>query len=127
MKSLDPEGVTLRSGHKLRRRTYRSQGPDFIWHIGRYDKLKPFRFAIHGATDGYSRKILWLKVLPSNNNPKIIGSLYLNYVIQSNLTPKIIRADRGSKNTVVAEFPSYFPRSTDSGNSCFMFGSLTKN
>ena len=102
MKSLDPEGVTLRSGHKLRRRTYRSQGPNFIWHIDGYDKLKPFGFAIHGAIDGYSRKILWLRVLPSNNNPKIIGSLYLSYVIQSNVTPKIIRADRGSENAVVA-------------------------
>ena len=30
MKSLDPKGVTLRSGHKLRRRTYRSQGPNLI-------------------------------------------------------------------------------------------------
>ena len=79
--SLDPEGVTLRSGRKLRRRTYRSEGPSFIWHIDGYDKLKPFGFAIHGAIDGYSRKIIWLKVLPSNNNPKIIGSLYLNYVI----------------------------------------------
>ena len=52
MKSLDPEGVTLRSGHKLRRRTYRSQGPNFIWHIDGCDKLKPFGFAIHGAIDG---------------------------------------------------------------------------
>ncbi|EDO31486.1 predicted protein [Nematostella vectensis] len=26
-----------------------------------YDKLKPFGFCIHGAIDGYSRRILWLK------------------------------------------------------------------
>ena len=49
VKSLDPEGVTLRSGHKLRRRTYRLQETNFIWHIDGYDKLKPFGFAIHGA------------------------------------------------------------------------------
>ena len=29
-----------------------------MWHIDGYDKLKPFDFAIHGAIDGYSRKIL---------------------------------------------------------------------
>ena len=127
MKSLDPEGVTLRSGHKLRTRTYRLQGPNFIWHIDGCDKLKPLGFAMDGATDGYSCKILWLKVLPSNNNPKIIGSLYLNYVIQSKVTPKIIRADRGSENTVVAGLQRYFLRSTDSGNSCFMFGSSSAN
>ena len=127
MKSLDPEGVSLRSGHKLRRRTYRSQGPNFIWHIDGYDKLKPFGFAIHGAMDGYGRKILWVKVLPSNNNPKIIGSLYLNYVIQSKVTLKIIRVDRGSENTVVAGLQRYFLRSTYSGDSCFMFGSSSAN
>ena len=127
MKSLDPEGVTLRSGHKLRTRTYRLQGPNFIWHIDGCDKLKPLGFAMDGATDGYSCKILWLKVLPSNNNPKIIGSLYLNYVIQSKVTPKIIRADRGNENTVVAGLQRYFLRSTDSGNSCFMFGSSSAN
>ena len=27
-----------------------------------YDKLKAFGFPIRGAIDGYSRKILWLKV-----------------------------------------------------------------
>ena len=127
MKSLDPEGVTLRSGHKLRRRTYRSQGSNFIWHIDGYDKLTPFRFAIHGAIDGYSRKILWLKVLPSNNNPKRLGSLCLIYIIQSKVTLKMIRADRGSENTVVAGLQRYFLRSTDSGNSCFMFGSSSAN
>ena len=123
MKSLDPEGVTLPSGHKLRRRTYRSQGPNLIWLIDRYDKFKPFGFAIHGAIDGYSCKILWLKVLPSNNNPKVIGGLYLNYVIQLKVTPKIIRADRRRENTVVAGLQRSFIRSTDSANSCFMFGS----
>ena len=121
MKSLDPEGVTLRSGHKLRRCTYRSQGSNFIWHIDGYEKLQPFGFTIHGAIDGYSGKILWLRVIPSNNNSKIIGSLYLNYVIQSNVTPKIIRPDRVSENTVVAGLQRYFLRSTDSENSCFMF------
>ena len=68
-----------------------------------------------------------LKALPSNNNPKIIGSLYLNYVIQSKVTSKIIRADRGSENTVVAGLQKYFLGSTNSGNSCFMFGSSSAN
>ena len=38
--------------------------------IDGYDKLKPFGFAIHGAIDGYSWKILWLFVGSSNNDPK---------------------------------------------------------
>ena len=81
MRSLDPEGVTA-TRHRLHRRVYNARGPDYVWHIDGYDKIKPYGFAIHGAIDGYSRKILWLKVLASNNNPKMIGTLYLNYVSQ---------------------------------------------
>ena len=58
LKALDPEGVKNRSLKKFRHRKYTSVGPNYIWHIDGYDKLKPFCFAIHGAIDGYSRKIL---------------------------------------------------------------------
>lgn len=76
LKELDPEGVLKRSTHKFRRRKYVSKGPNYIWHLDGYDKLKPFGLAIHGAIDGYSRKILWLEVGSSNNNPKIIASFF---------------------------------------------------
>ena len=42
---------------------YVNQGPDYSWHLHRYDQLKPFDFAIHRAIDGYIRKVTWLKVL----------------------------------------------------------------
>ena len=58
---------------------------------------------------------------------KIIGSLYLNYVIQSKVTVKIIRADRWSENTVIAALQKYFLKSIYSGNSYFRFGSSTAN
>lgn len=52
MKIMDPEGVELRSRHRLQRRVYVSQGPNFVIHIDGYDKLKPYGFPIHGAIDG---------------------------------------------------------------------------
>ena len=75
MRSLNPEGVTVRSRHILQRRVYNARGPNYIWHIDGFDKIKPY-----GFIDGYSRKILWLKIFARNNNPKMIGTLYLNYV-----------------------------------------------
>ena len=72
LKALNPEGVLLRAAHKLQRRVYVSNGANDIWHIDGYDKLKPFGFAIHGCIDGFSRRILWLKVGSTNNNPKVI-------------------------------------------------------
>ena len=68
--------------HRLQRRQYKTKGPNYIWHIDGYDKLKPFGFCIHRAICGYSRRILWLEIGPSNNNPKIITQYFLNYVRQ---------------------------------------------
>ena len=103
LKILDPaEGVDLRSKHRLRRRTYNAKGPNYLWHIDGYDKLKPFGFCIHGAIDGFSRRILWLEVASSNNDPKIIGQYYTDYVRRIGGTARIIRADRGTENVDVA-------------------------
>ena len=44
MKKLDPEGCDLRRRRKLRRREYASPGPNFAWHVDRYDKLKTMGF-----------------------------------------------------------------------------------
>ena len=40
LKYLDPVGVEDRSRRCLRRREYHGRGPNFIWHVDGYDKLK---------------------------------------------------------------------------------------
>ena len=82
LKTLDPEGVLLRSRHRFRRRTYSVKGPNYIWHLDGYDKLKPFGFPIHGAIDGYSRRILWLRVMCTNNDPQVIAGFYIQCIKQ---------------------------------------------
>ena len=72
MKTLDPDGVQRRSKNRLIRHKYQVNGPNFLWHIDGYDKLKPFGLCIHGAINGFSRRIMWLEVDHSNNNPSII-------------------------------------------------------
>ena len=62
LRILDPDGVDRRLRRRLQRRQYKGRGPNFIWHIDGYDKLKPFGFSIHGCIDGYSRRIMWLEV-----------------------------------------------------------------
>ena len=60
LKELDPQGAEERRRQRLHRRTYRSPGPNECWHADGYDKLKPFGFPVHGAVDGYSRRIYGL-------------------------------------------------------------------
>ena len=103
LKSLDPEGVKNRSLQKFTRRNYTSVGPNYMWHIDGYNKLKPFGFAIHCAIDGYSRNIFWLDIGSSNNNPWVIASYYLDCVSRlNNVIPVIVRSDRGSENVALA-------------------------
>ena len=37
LKTLDSEGVLLRSRHRFRRRTYSVKGPNYMWHLDGYD------------------------------------------------------------------------------------------
>ena len=80
LKVLDADGAELRSPHRLARRVYFSVGPNYLWHMDRYDQIKPYGFEIHDAIDGFSRKILWLRVSSSNNNPKVIASSYMDCI-----------------------------------------------
>ena len=56
-------------------RVYITRGPHDVWHCDGYDKMKLFRFPIHGAIDGFSTKALWLTVVKSNNNPVVPAAL----------------------------------------------------
>ena len=78
VKELDPEGVSLRRRRRLHRRKYISKGPNYTWHIDGHDKSKPFGFSVHGCIDGFSRKLIWLKVGSSNKNPDVIAHYYLD-------------------------------------------------
>ena len=60
-----------------------SPGPNFCWHIDiGYDKLKPYGFPIYGGIDGYSRKVLWLKVARTNNNPHMVANFFFECVCE---------------------------------------------
>lgn len=76
MKHLSPHATEERKAHRLQRRIYTVKGPNYLWHVDGYDKLKPFGFCIHGCIDGYSRRIMWLEVASSNNNPAIVAKYY---------------------------------------------------
>ena len=63
---------------------------------------------MHGAIDGYMRRILWLEVGPSNNNPAIIAKYYLNFVSQHGFITRVIRADMGTENVSFAVYNGFF-------------------
>ena len=128
IKVLDPEGVAERTNKRFKRRKYINKGPNSVWHLDGYDKLKPFGLAIHGAIDGYSRKILWLEIAETNNDPKVVASYFLNTLKELNLSPRCVRVDRGSENIIVGGIQNFFRGESNQVNEiCFRYGPSTQN
>lgn len=130
LRALDEEGVTQRQRHRLHRRAYVNNGPNYLVHVDGYDKLKPYGIAIHGAIDGYSRKILWLKAGPSNNNPRYIARFYLNMIKDRQCIPRLIRSDAGTENVILKDLQTslrFFHNDEMSGVKSFLVGRSSGN
>ena len=124
LKVVDPHGVNARRHRTIKRRLYHCDGPFDVLHIDGNDKLKRFGFAIHGAMDGFSRKIMWLVVSVSNSDPLIIANLYLDMVVRTNnLCPNLVRMDRGNENVYVEDLQTFFTSSDDS----YLYAASTRN
>ena len=114
LKELDPIGTETRRSHRLKRRKYENPGPNFAWHIDGYDKLKPWGFPIHGAIDGYTRRIIWLELTHSNNAPDNIACYYLSTVNSINDCPVNLITGLGTENSLSASIQAYFRDNADS-------------
>ena len=108
LRIIDPEGVERRQKRALKRRRYSTPGPNFLWHVDGWDKLSPFGIFIHGAVDGFSRRILWLEVNSTNKNPNVIASHYLTTVQELEGVPRRMRCDRGRENTINVSLQQFF-------------------
>ena len=109
LRALDPEGSDDRRSHRLIRRRYTNPGSNFAWHVDGHDKLKPYHgFPVHACIDGFSRRILWLKVCRTNNDPSVTAGFYLEYVRSVEGCPIVLRTDCGTENGTMAAMQCYF-------------------
>lgn len=130
LRIMDPEGVDSRLRHRLRRRQYHSKGPNHLWHLDGYDKLKPYGFCIHGCIDGFSRKIMWLEVGRTNNHPGVTARYFLDCVHSCGGTASVIRADMGTENVRIAAIQRFFRNQANdrwSGEKSFVYGRSVSN
>lgn len=92
--------------------------------------MKPFGFPIHGAVDGYSRKVLWLEVVRSNNSPHIPARLFLDVVKEVKGCPLLLRTDCGTENGMMAAMQCYFRADGNdqfAGEKAHQYGTSTRN
>lgn len=80
LKVVDRDGLALRRKHKLNRRTFIVEGPNQVWSLDGYDKLKHWGFPIHGCNDAFSHYLVWIRVGTSNNDPRFTLACYLHSI-----------------------------------------------
>lgn len=130
IKLVDPQGVELRRARRLRRRQYSCRGPNALWHMDGYNKLKPYGIAINGCIDGFSRYVLWMEAYTTNSDPKVVASYFIKTVSSIGGSPERIRADRGTENGCVEEMQIFLRcNHPDSfaGERSFLYGRSTAN
>ena len=130
MKEADPEGVESRSRYRLKRSQYTVPGPNYLWHADGHDKLKRFGFAIYECIDGFSKKVLWLHVAASNNDPEIIAHYYLTFIEKFEFLPTLMRTDHGTEAGLMQDLHMalrYHHKDEHAGKKSFLMGKSTHN
>ncbi len=83
----------------IQRRGYSVPGPNALWHLDGNHKLIRWRLVIHGAIDGFSRMITFLKC-SGNNRSETVVSHFLEAIGEYGI-PSRVRTDHGGENVKV--------------------------
>ena len=62
-------------------------------HVDGNDKLKMFGFAIHECMDGFRRKLIWLFVSSTHNDPLVVPNFYLKTITNFGRAPNTLQMD----------------------------------
>lgn len=99
IRRLDPEFSRLRWAAVVHRRSYNVRSPNSLWHIDGHHSLVKYGFVIHGAIDGYSRMITFLKC-STNNRSDTVLELFVEAIDLFGILSRI-RTDRGGENVLI--------------------------
>ena len=64
-------------------------------------------FSLHGCIYKFSRKLSWLKVRSSNQNPEVIVHYFLDAISELGDVPHIIKADDGTEHALIEPIHIY--------------------
>ena len=96
---VDPAGVRSRTMSLIQQRTYYVKGPNYIWHMDGNHKLIRWKFVIHGAVDGYSRLVTFLKRSTNNRASTVLEPFII--ATQKYRIPRKLQTNLGGENVEV--------------------------
>ena len=99
---IDLEGVSIHEKKTIKRRTYESY------------KLKRLGFVIRRCIDGFSRKLIWLFVSTTNNDPLVAANSYYKAITNLGRAPNTLRMDLGTENVYCEETQVFFTKNSKS-------------
>lgn len=120
---LDPDGISIRTLRRLKRRVYEVPGSHYLWHLDGCHKLIKFGFVVHTCIDGFSRYIIYT-VCRDNNRANTVLNAFKDGSRELQLLPRKVRTDKGGENTNVLYF-MYETLGLDSN--CCITGKSTGN
>ena len=139
MFDLDPEGLEARGGIGVKRKrgkgNFTSKGPNWVHSLDAHDTLmgyqnSTFPLAVYGCIDTSSGKIIWLGIVVTNSNPKVIGRWYLEYLMEARILARMVRLDKGTETGVMATMHAFLRRHHDDCTDpvdTVLYGSSTSN
>ena len=86
----------------IERRSYSVPGPNYLWHADGNHKLIKYRLVVHGAIDGFSRLITYLRC-SDNNRASTVLDCFLDGVSEYGM-PARIRTDKGGENVDIWQY-----------------------
>jgi DNA-binding CsgD family transcriptional regulator len=86
-----------RLGNWRHRTDFKVPGPNFLWALDGYEKLKVFGFQIYACIDAYSRAIIWIYVGPSATTSISTLKQFLRTISESGVRPFFTRSDHGKE------------------------------
>ena len=121
--NIDLEGVSIRKKKTIHRKTYETNGPFDVFDIDGNYKLKRFGFVISECIDGFCRKLIWVFVSTTNNDPLVAANLYLKAITNLGSTANTLRMYLGTENVYCEEFQVFFTKNSNS----FLCAGSTRN
>ncbi|KAJ8310052.1 hypothetical protein KUTeg_011917 [Tegillarca granosa] len=99
---VDSAGTASRWSRTIQRRQYNVPTANFVWHVDTYHSLARWGIVVHGAIDGYSRLIPFMRA--STYNTSKAAACFFVEGVKNYGVPSRVRADNGTEYVDTGRF-----------------------